>query len=98
MSLSALEQMLATLPEAPAAPAVEAFDRDSVRAVLAQLEPLLARFDTASADLFDTHRAGLLAALGADGQTLARQLANFDYPAALETVKNARLTKGQVAS
>jgi hypothetical protein len=58
--------------------------------VLTQLEPLLARFDTASGDLFDTHRASLLAALGADGQTLANQLANFDYPGAMKTVKNAK--------
>ena len=92
---NALEQMLSKLPEAPegldAADGVSA-DVDRVHAVLAQLEPLLARFDTASADLFNTHRAALIAALGADGHVLARQMANFDYPGALKTVQSVKFT------
>jgi two-component system sensor histidine kinase/response regulator len=90
---SALEQLLASLPEPTAIVASDAFDPDNVRAVLAQLEPLLARFDTACADLFATHRTILLAALGAQGQTLATQLANFDYPGALKTVKSVKVTQ-----
>ncbi len=90
LSQQALEQVLAQLPEAPDVAAEVAPDLATVRAVLAQLQTLLARFDTASADVFNTHRASLLAVLGSDGQTLATQLANFDYPGALKTLKHTK--------
>jgi len=57
--------------------------------VLEQIQPLLIRFDTACAVLFDAHRALLLASLGPDGLKLAKQLSNFDYPAALTTLQLA---------
>lgn len=53
------------------------------------MQHLLARFDTASAAVFETHRAVLLASLGPNGVKLARQLSNFDYPGALTTVRAA---------
>ena len=84
----ALEQVLQNLLESPPVTQVGAVDPDALRAVLAQLAPLLARFDTASADLFNAHRSLLMAALGTEGPVLARQIAQFDYPGALKTVQS----------
>jgi HPt (histidine-containing phosphotransfer) domain-containing protein len=50
---------------------------------------LLVRFDTASADLFDAHRATLVVNLGPNGALLGRELANFDYPGAVQAVQDA---------
>jgi hypothetical protein len=72
---------------------VGAIDPDALRAVLAQLAPLLARFDTASADLFNAHRPLLMTALGKEGPVLARQIARFDYPGALKTVQSVEFIK-----
>ena len=63
-----------------------AADPVRVQAVLKQLKPLLASDDTAAADLFEAHRALLLASLGADAMQLQRQIAGFDFPGALDTV------------
>jgi len=57
------------------------------RAVLKQLEPLLASDDTAAGDLFEANRPLLQATLGATLSPLERQLANFDYPGALATLR-----------
>ncbi|MCM2309738.1 MAG: hypothetical protein NDI91_19970, partial [Sulfuritalea sp.] len=56
--------------------------------VLAQLESLLARDDTAAGELFASHRALLLASFGAEAMQLERQLAAFDFPLALDTVRS----------
>jgi hypothetical protein len=79
----------------PAAPAgdqaglgdARAADAGRARKVLGELEPLLASDDTAAGELFETNRTLLQAALGAAAATLGRQLAEFDYPAALATVR-----------
>ncbi|MCM2307429.1 MAG: hypothetical protein NDI91_08165, partial [Sulfuritalea sp.] len=55
--------------------------------VLAQLESLLARDDTAAGELFASHRALLLASFGAEAMQLERQLAAFDFPLGLQTVR-----------
>jgi len=62
---------------------------DPVRAlaVLDKLEPLLAAADTRASDLFKANRPLLLATLGAAAMQLDRQVASFDYPAALATVR-----------
>ena len=67
----------------------EALAPDPGRAmvVLKQLEPLLATDDTRAADLFEANRPLLLATLGAAAQQLERQVAAFDYPGALVTVR-----------
>ncbi len=57
------------------------------RAVLRQLELLLACDDTRAGDLFEANRALLLATLGAPATQLARQVAAFDYRAAMATVR-----------
>ncbi len=58
-----------------------------MRAVLAQLEPLLASDDTAAGDLFAANRALLQASFGAAATQLERQIGAFDYPAALATLR-----------
>jgi hypothetical protein len=55
--------------------------------VLARLEPLLSCDDTASADLFEANRSLLQATYGAGAMQLGRQVMNFDYPAALATLR-----------
>ncbi len=55
--------------------------------VLVELEPLIASDDTAAGELFDAHRALLLATLGPVAATLGQQLQTFDYPAALQTLR-----------
>jgi len=67
----------------------EALAPDPGRAmvVLKQLEPLLASDNTRAADLFEANRPLLLATLGAEAVQLERQVAAFDYPGALVTVR-----------
>ena len=62
---------------------------DPVRAmaVLKQLEPLLASDDTRAGDLFVANRPLLLATFGAEATPLERQVAAFDYPGALATLR-----------
>ncbi|MCM2288987.1 MAG: PAS domain S-box protein, partial [Sulfuritalea sp.] len=61
-------------------------DPGRAREVLVQLEPLLASDDTAAGDLFEANRQLLLATFGTAVAPLERQLAEFDYPAALATL------------
>jgi hypothetical protein len=56
--------------------------------VLAHLEPLLASDDTAAGNLFEANRPLLLASLGAGAKSLEQQVMNFDYPAALATLRD----------
>jgi HPt (histidine-containing phosphotransfer) domain-containing protein len=88
-SQRALDKALAELGEVPASDESVPVDHDAARGVLQQLEALLARFDTASAAVFEANRAVLLASLGPHGVKLAKQLSNFDYPGALMTVQDA---------
>ena len=62
-------------------------DPDRAMAVLKQMEPLLASDDTRTSDLFDANRALLLVTLGEAAQQLERQVAAFDYPGALATLR-----------
>ena len=55
--------------------------------MLEQLAPLLASDDTAAGDLFESGRPLLLATHGAAAMQMGRQVAAFDYPGALETVR-----------
>ncbi len=83
-----LEAAAAGHPE-PAAP-----DPAQVRSVLAELEPLLEISDTEAAEVFERSRGLLLAALGDQGQRLARQIEAFDFEAALVTVRGSGLGPG----
>ena len=76
---------------APMPPAAEAdrppADPALARDVMHQLEPLLASYDTEAVDLFTIDRPLLLATFGDSALVLGRQIENFDYPAALATLR-----------
>ncbi len=59
-----------------------------LRAVLDELEALLASDDTAAGDLFAANRALLSALPGTAATQLGRQVAAFDYPGALATARD----------
>ena len=61
-----------------------AVDPATVRAVLDQLDALLAQSDTAAIALFEEHAAALRAALGAQGEQLGRAIGRFEFEAARE--------------
>jgi HPt (histidine-containing phosphotransfer) domain-containing protein len=73
--------------EEPVAEAPAEIDPASVHAQLSQLEALLAADDTAANDLMAFARALLEQAFGVAAVSLAKQIDNFDYPAALDTVR-----------
>jgi two-component system sensor histidine kinase/response regulator len=64
-----------------------AADPDRVETLLSQMEPLLANDDSAIVDLLDPHRALLHATLGTTVMTLVQQIDDFDYPAALVSLR-----------
>jgi hypothetical protein len=68
-----------------------AADLIRTRTVLEQMEPLLASDDTQAGDLFEEHRLALIATLGAAAIQLERQVAAFDYPGALATLREILL-------
>jgi signal transduction histidine kinase len=72
----------------PAQPS--ATDPEAVRAVLEQLEKLLAQSDTAAMALFDKHALMLRATLAAPGEKLAREIGRFEFAVALETLRALR--------
>ena len=87
---SALDAALAQLPEATAGghrQGEDGADPERARAVLVRLEPLLICDDTASAELFEANRPLLLATHGARAVQLGQQIGDFDYPAALATLR-----------
>ncbi|MCX7168663.1 MAG: PAS domain S-box protein [Rhodocyclales bacterium] len=86
----ALDEALARLPGGATDGDGEqmAADLGRARMVLRQLEPLLACDDTAAGDLFEANRPLLQAALGSAALPLERQVANFDYPGALATLRD----------
>jgi CheY-like chemotaxis protein/HPt (histidine-containing phosphotransfer) domain-containing protein len=86
--MQGLDAVLAQLPEAAATDDVPAHDPALAREVLEQLALLLARDDTAANDLFDSSRPLLLATHGVAAMQLERQLAAFDYPGTLATVRD----------
>ena len=82
-----LEAMLARLPTEAGAGGETAAAPGRARKVLAELETLLKHDDTAASDLFAAQRPLLLATLGTEAIQLGRQIADFDYPAALKTLR-----------
>ncbi len=65
-------------------------DAAALQAVLSALETLLAQSDTAAISLFQQHDKLLHATLGQAGDELARQLKQFDFEAALQTLCSIR--------
>ena len=85
----ALNSVLAQLPEA-ASGAEVAPDPGRVQLLLAQLDPMLAGDDTAAGDLFDENRQLLQATLGLAAKELGRQIADFNFPDALATLRKLK--------
>ena len=84
---TALDAVLALVPEAQVSAGKVAADPVRAQVLLRQLQPLLASDDTRAGDLFEANRPLLLATLGAEAMKLDRQVAAFDYPAALATLR-----------
>ncbi len=86
---AALDAALSQLPEAASGGERGDFAADPclARTVLVKLEPLLASDDTRAGDLFEANRRLLLASLGEGATQLGRQVGDFDYPAALATLR-----------
>ena len=84
---SALRAVLACLPKAKASGDDFPLDPARARAILRQLESMLSRDDTASGDLFAANQPFLLATFGSAVMRLGRQMEDFDYPAALATLR-----------
>jgi two-component system sensor histidine kinase/response regulator len=82
-----LEEALAHLTVAADQDTALPGDPVRARALLDELESLLARDDTAAAGLFAANRPLLLATLGAGAMQLEREMTTFDYPRALATVR-----------
>jgi HPt (histidine-containing phosphotransfer) domain-containing protein len=84
---AALGAVIAGLPEVIAIGDKLAANPGRVRAVLKQLEPMLAADDAAAGDLFEANRALLMATPGTGALQLGRQLDDFNYPGALVTLR-----------
>ena len=85
------------LPEKAATPYAGEVDWTLVRQVLAKLEPLLKKGSMQANQIFETHAALLMAALGPLGAELEQQVGHFLYPEGLETVKRARQAHKELA-
>ncbi|MBI5108576.1 MAG: PAS domain S-box protein [Rhodocyclales bacterium] len=83
----ALSAVLAGVSAVEGGGAAAVADPGQARQVLEKLAALLNRDDTAAGDLFEANRSLLLATQDAEAMQLGRQLAAFDYPGALETVR-----------
>jgi two-component system sensor histidine kinase/response regulator len=80
-----LHAALARLPQA-AAPVLDV-DPAAARDTLRRLAPLLAADDTTANSLYRESESRLLATFGESAARLGEQIAVFDYPAALKTLK-----------
>jgi two-component system sensor histidine kinase/response regulator len=78
---------LSRIPETPSINLKVTADPDRVRTLLAQMEPLLANDDSAVVDVLNPHRTLLLATLGSTVITLVQQIDDFDYLAALVSLR-----------
>jgi PAS domain S-box-containing protein len=85
--LTGLEAVLASLGDAPDAGEASPADPVGAYRALRQLEPLLAVDDTAAGRVFETNRPILIATHGEAASQLGRQMADYDYPNALATVR-----------
>ena len=99
LAQNALDHALERIADASGEAYEFAIDPGKVLAVLAQMESLLAADDTEVAEVFAANRAGLLSMFGTQAMQIDRQIAKFDYPQALETLKSIRadVEQGHVA-
>ena len=83
-------QLLATLPAVKAAaPAASAVDPQQLHSITTRLDALLAADDMESTSVFRANQALLLAGLGDSGERLARQIDDFAFDEALQTLRAA---------
>jgi hypothetical protein len=84
--------LAAALPSPTEAPVADAapLDPESLRQVLDELDGLLSQSDAAATELFDKHAAALRASLGVPLDAFARQLSNYDFELALQTLHALR--------
>jgi len=85
--LDALAAVVNGLGSLPVQDSQFPIDLEDARAALRQLEPMLARDDTAAAELFEKHYRTLLANFGAEVTMIQEMIANFDFPGALVEVR-----------
>ena len=88
--LAALDEVLSWVPAAATGASEDAADPSRAAVVLGELEAFLAIDDAAAGNLFEVNRNLLGASFGPAAAQLERQLAAFDYPAALATVRELR--------
>jgi HPt (histidine-containing phosphotransfer) domain-containing protein len=86
--MQGLDAVISQLPEAVTTDDVPTHDPARAREVLEQLAHLLSRDDTAATDLFESNRLLLRAMHGLAAMQLERQMAAFDYPGTLATVRD----------
>jgi len=87
--LAVFQDAVAALPGAPSPGAIDSTPVDPQRLarVLAELTPLLVASNTRAGQVVQTHASVLRAALGARSEILARQIGQFDFDAALDTLR-----------
>ena len=87
--LAALANALATSPSLPGTEVAQA-NPQLVGRVLDELDALLLQHDTTAVVLVEEHAAALRTALGLPGIELARQVMQFDFDMALQTLRGLR--------
>ena len=90
LELNLLAAALPLHPTAPPATHSQPLDTKALKAVLDQLDVLLAQSDTAALSLFADHATTLSSAFGPPGEELARQIKQFDFAAAHQTLRALR--------
>jgi hypothetical protein len=85
-----LGQIPAAAPASASAAHQPAEDLRTLHAVLDQLDALLARSDTAAIAVCETHAVALCAAYGPRSEVLLRQISQFEFEAARDTLRTLR--------
>lgn len=88
--VAAINQLVLALESAEKAPSSEAvgkIDREKAEQIMIELIALLEKNNTDADDVFEEHRELMLLSLGETGRKLERQIHEFDYSDALETLR-----------
>jgi CheY-like chemotaxis protein len=88
--LAALARNLATGASAEGAPTCQPIDRTRLKQICDELEERLARDDYASNEMFVENAELLRAGLGENHEWIAEAINGFNYPAALDWLREAR--------
>jgi len=81
-------------PAVAAETAVSAVDGDALQSDLSRLARLLAEGDSAAADFWDAHAASFTSAFPDQCRQIAHSIRQFDFEAALGTLKSAAASRG----